>query len=217
MRVLKSLAAVLILAGVAVIALRQQGALHTALAAQARWQPGAIEIGYAQFMSRHHQQAIAMAQLLQDGRPTRLLLLARSIEGMQQLELGEMRGWLGLWQQPLEPATRSMDWMLTGDGPPGDELSRYLLDCQRSPDGMPGLASTEDLERLRTLAGSERDRHFLGLMLAHHLGAVPMARYTAEQAGLAAVRGMAARVVLEQSEEIDRIRLMLQSLPASGP
>lgn len=217
MRFIQYAAAALILAALAGLAFWQQRALQAAQAQQAAWQPGAVEIGFAQFMSLHHEQAIAMAQLLQDGRPTRLLLVARSVEGTQQLELGEMRGWLGLWQQPLLPATRSMDWMLAGDGPPDEALSRYLLDCQRSATGMPGLASLADLEQLRTLAGSARDRQFLALMLAHHQGAVPMARRAAEQSALPAVRALATRIVIDQSEEIDRLRLMQQALPATDP
>lgn len=215
LRFLKYLVAMLSLAGMAGVVLHQHRDLQAGRARLAGWQPEAIEIGFAQFMSLHHQQAIDMAQLLQDGRPSRLLLLARGIEGAQQFELGEMRGWLRLWQQPLLPATRSMDWMLTGDAPPGEALDRYLLDCRRSPDGMPGLASADDLDRLRMLAGSARDRHFLSLMLAHHRGGEPMARFAAEQAGLAAVRELATRVVVGQAEEINRIEQMLQALPAA--
>ena len=44
-----------------------------------------------------------------------------------------------------------------------------------------------------------------------------MARFAAEQAGVAAVRELATRVVLDQAGEIDGIQRMLQALPASGP
>lgn len=214
MRFLTFTATALILSALAAVVIWQHRTLQ---AMQARGQPGGIEIGFAQFMSLHHEQAIAMAQLIQDGRPTRLTLLARGIEGAQQLELGEMRGWLRLWQQPLAPASRSMDWMLTGDAPPDADLRRYLLDCQQASTGMPGLASIGELEGLRTLDGDARDRHFLNLMRAHHQGALPMARFAAEQAQLPAVRELAMRVVLEQAREIDRIELMLQALPAAAP
>ena len=40
---------------------------------------GPIDIGFAQSMSVHHQQAIAMAQLMLDGRPTPLAPLAQQI------------------------------------------------------------------------------------------------------------------------------------------
>ncbi|WP_293374472.1 DUF305 domain-containing protein [Nevskia sp.] len=213
MRFTRCLSVALIIAGIVAAMLWRQLPHDDA----ARMQPGAIEIGFAQSMSRHHAQAIAMSQLMQDGRPSRLSLLARSVEGAQQLELGEMRGWLRLWQLPLEATNRSMDWMLAGDAAPDEELRRYLLDCQRSPTGMPGLASTDDLERLRSLDGDRRDRHFLQLLLAHHRGALPMARFAAEQAQVPAVRELATRVVLEQAREIERIQLMLQALLTARP
>lgn len=153
-----------------------------------------------------------MSQLLQDGRPTRLQVLARSIEGMQQLELGEMRGWLRLWRQPLLQLTPGMGWMLLADEPPAAELRQYLLDCSRAPGGMVGLASMAELEQLRQSQDTVRDRQFLTLMLAHHEGAIPMARFAATQAHLPAVQELAQRIVLEQSEEIVRIRMMQQAL-----
>jgi uncharacterized protein (DUF305 family) len=204
----------LILGAIGVLAYQQWQAAHSARAALAVSTPGPIDIGFAQTMGLHHQQAIEMAQLMQDGRPTALLMLARMIQGAQQLELGEMRGWLRLWQQPLLPATPGMAWMLAADSPPAAELTQYLLDCRRAATGMVGLASLADLERLRQLQGHERDRHFLNLMLAHHQGAIPMARFAAEHAHIAAVQELARRIVLDQSEEILRIQMMLQALDA---
>lgn len=216
MRLIRCLSVVLLVAAI-VAAVPWRRLVPGDAAHGAHGVPGVIEIGFAQSMSLHHAQAIAMAQLLQDGRPTRLSLLARSIEGAQQLELGEMRGWLRLWQQPLLAGTRSMDWMLAGDAPPDEALRRYLLDCQRSPTGMPGLASADDLEQLRALDGDRRDRHFLALLLAHHQGALPMARFAAEQAQLPAVRELATRLVLDQARETARMQQMLEALPAADP
>ncbi len=178
--------------------------------------PGPVDIGFAQAMSLHHQQAIGMAQLMLDGRPTPLATLARSIAAAQQLELGEMRGWLRLWGQALLPPSRSMDWMLLGKAPPSEELLQYLLDCQRAPSGMSGLATDAEILQLRQLDGRARDAHFLKLMLAHHQGGIPMARFTAEQADVAVVRELAARVVLEQSEEIALILRIQQAMAAAA-
>ncbi|AXQ27850.1 DUF305 domain-containing protein [Solimonas sp. K1W22B-7] len=185
-------------------------ALKDARSALASLQPGPIDVGFAQSMILHHQQAIGMAQFMIDGRPPGL---AHAIAFAQLEELGQMRGWLTLWNQPLQLAGKpSMDWMLLGNEPPGPELSRYLLDCQRSPTGMTGLATSEQLNALRQAQGRERDRQFLSLMLAHHEGGIPMARFAAVQARLPAVRQLAGRVVMEQSQEISRIQFMLQVL-----
>lgn len=178
-------------------------------------QPGPIDIGFAQFMSLHHSQAIGMAQLMLDGRPTPLASLARNIANAQLLELGEMRGWLRVWNQMLLPANRrDMSWMLQGSAPPDVDLRQYLLDCQRAETGMAGLASDAELNQLRLLDGFARDAHFLKLMLAHHQGAIPMARLTAEQARVPVVRELAALIVLDQSEEIRRILMTQQAMAA---
>lgn len=189
-------------------------AARPASAAAAR--PGPVDIGFAQSMSQHHQQAIGMAQLMLDGRPTPLANLARGIAAAQLLELGEMHGWLKLWGHELLPPSKSMDWMLLGKAPPSEELLQYLLDCRRSPTGMSGLATDAEILQLRQLDGRARDAHFLQLMLAHHQGGIPMARFTAEQADVAVVRELAARVVLEQSEEIGLILRMQQAMAATA-
>jgi uncharacterized protein (DUF305 family) len=188
----------------------------------ARWllaeqQPvaGPVDIGFAQAMSAHHRQAILMSQLLLDGRPTPLARLAQQIASSQLLELGEMQGWLRLWGAPLQPLPLKMDWMLLGRRPPDAALLQYLLDCERAPGGMTGLATPAQLERLRQLEGRDRDRHFLELMLAHHEGGLPMARFAAAEAALPPVRELAARVVLEQSQEIQRMRQTLAAVAAA--
>ncbi|MEC9361735.1 MAG: DUF305 domain-containing protein [Pseudomonadota bacterium] len=183
--------------------------------AQAIPLPGPIDIGFAQSMSLHHQQAIGMAQLMLDGRPTPLTPLARSIVAEQLLELGEMRGWLRLWDAPLIAARQGMDWMRLADRPLAPEELDYLLDCQRSPTGMSGLATDQEVDRLRQLEGRERDAHFLRLMLAHHEGGLPMARFAAEQARVQVVRELAARVVLEQSKEVYLLQRMLAAMAAA--
>ena len=217
MRVLLYSITALALIGLGALAYQQSQALEGARSALAAVKPGPVEIGFAQSMSRHHQQAITMAQLMMDGRPTPLMRLARTIAGTQMMELGEMRGWLRVWNQPFVSPTTAMDWMLLGRAPPDAELSQYLIDCQRSPTGMPGLAATADLERLRALEGPTRDRLFLELMLAHHQGAIPMARFTAREAHLSAVREFATRVVVDQVDEAARMSHLLQSLAASRP
>ena len=174
--------------------------------------PGPIDIGFAQSMARHHRQAIGMSKLMLDGRPTPLAPLANAIADAQLLELGEMQGWLRLWNQPWVPQARQMDWMLLGRAAPDAALRRYLIDCQRSPTGMPGLATDVELEALRRLEGRARDDRFLEMMIAHHDGAAPMARFAAREASLPAVRRLAARMVLEQAEETSRMWRMREAL-----
>lgn len=171
-----------------------------------------VDRGFAQSMSLHHQQAIGMAQLMLDGRPTVLAPLAKSIAYSQLLELGEMRGWLRLWDAPWQVHKVDMTWMLAGSEPPDAELRQYLLDCERSPTGMPGLATMEQMQALRKAEGRTRDEQFLRMMLVHHEGGLPMARFAARQAESKVVRDLAELIVLEQSRELARIRQTLAAL-----
>ncbi|MEX1669397.1 DUF305 domain-containing protein [Zhongshania guokunii] len=174
--------------------------------------PSAIDIGFSQAMYLHHRQAIAMAQLLLDGRPTGLTAQARAIAATQLVELGEMQGWLRLWNRPVTPANTDMSWMLLGTQPPNSRLNQYLLDCGRSPNGMLGMASLEELNTLRNSEGLARDTLFLQLMLSHHQGGLPMAEFAAEQASLPAVRTLAARITLDQATEIQQFQIMLAAI-----
>lgn len=188
---------------------------HDRRAAQTM-QPGAVDIGFAQSMIRHHQQAIVMAQLLLDDPDTKLAGLARAIGSAQLLEVGQMKGWLQLWDQPVLPPRGGMDWMLLGSRAPEPYVAQYLLDCRASEAGMAGLATAAELNELRLRKGSERDRLFLELMLRHHQGAITMARFAAANAALEPVKSQAAAIVVEQTEEIAAMvpRLRAISQPA---
>lgn len=169
--------------------------------------PGPVDIGFAQSMRGHHDQAVVMSRILLDHGPTRLTGLARSIQSAQLIEIGEIKGWLLLWGKPLLPATAGMNWMLLGRTPPDASLSRYLADC-RTAGGMPGLASSDELNQLRSLDGDERDRLFLQLMTRHHQGALPMAHFAALNAETPAVRALAAQIEVQQMEELGAMALL---------
>lgn len=203
---------VAIVIGLAAIALYSQSQqLEQTRAQLAEYQPSQIDIGFSQSMAIHHQQAIAMSQLMLDGRSSGLMPLARNIAGQQLLELGQMQGWLRLWDKPFFPASKEMVWMLMGSKPLDEAFQQYVIDCGKSAEGMPGLASAEDMQQLRVLAGRERDTLFLNLMLAHHQGGVPMARFATEEAHLPAVKLLAAQIVLDQSKEIQQISAIINA------
>ncbi|MFT7404422.1 DUF305 domain-containing protein [Zhongshania sp.] len=205
-----TLAAILI--SLAAIGLYSQSRQLEQIRAQlAEYQPSQIDIGFSQSMAIHHQQAIAMSQLILDGRPSGLRPLARNIAGQQLLELGQIQGWLRLWDKPFVPASKEMVWMLMGSKPLDEAFQQYVIDCGKSAEGMPGLASAEDMQQLRMSAGSDRDTLYLRLMLAHHQGGVPMARFATEEAHLPAVKLLAAQIVLDQSKEIQHISAILNA------
>lgn len=175
--------------------------------------PGPVDVGFAQFMRGHHDQAVVMTQILLGRGTTKLTGLARSIQAAQLIEIGEMKGWLLLWGKPVLPATTSMDWMLFGKTAPDAALARYLSDCRTSPGGMPGLASTQELSELRQLDGDARDQRFLQLMVRHHQGGLPMAHFAARNAETAAVRTLAAEIEIQQMQELAAMAVMQTRKP----
>ncbi len=175
----------------------------------------AVDIGFAQSMSQHHDQAILMSQILLSDGDTELHGVALTIQTAQLLQIGQMRGWLTLWEAPILPSRDDMNWMLAGRSPPDEALLAYLAWCSAAPAGMPGLASSEELNRLRAAHGSERDTAFLQLMIRHHLGGLPMVRFAADNASVDAVRVLAAQMAYHQDAEVQRLMQLLQQRGAS--
>ena len=214
-RFLPALSLLLAIAGLAFGGWQWQSA-REARQQLAAMSPSVIDIRFAQFMSLHHHQAVVLSQMMRGTVSPAVLVLAETIRHEQQLELGEMRGWLRVWGQPHLPESRSMDWMLLGARPPDAALRQYLLDCQRAPSGMSGLSTDAELGVLHRLQGAARERHYLELMLRHHEGGLPMARFAAENARHPAVRSMAARIVRDQQQETVVLRVLLAT-PQQAP
>jgi uncharacterized protein (DUF305 family) len=164
-----------------------------------------VDVGFAQDMKVHHLQAVTMAGIARDHTTDPLVhSLAFDIESTQLDQVGEMTGWLTTWGRPeLPPPDRQvMAWMTGASG-----HSHSV-----SPDGvvrMPGMATPEELSRLKSLSGKELDVFFLQLMLRHHQGAVPMAQYAVLHAGVGFVRDLAQKMVTAQSAEVTQMTKML--------
>ncbi|HEU5470001.1 MAG TPA: DUF305 domain-containing protein [Actinophytocola sp.] len=175
--------------------------------------PGAdsVDVGFAQDMRVHHFQAITMAGIERD-RTTDPALhsLAFDIESTQLSQAGEMDGWLTVWEQPELPdiGRAPMSWM----GGAGHAHGTTTVGANVTT--MPGMATTEELNKLRGMApGAEADIYFLQLMLRHHEGAVPMAQYAAEHASMGYVRDLAGKMISGQTAEVN---LMTQMLAERG-
>jgi uncharacterized protein (DUF305 family) len=74
------------------------------------------------------------------------------------------------------------------------------------------MATTAELARLKSLSGAELDRYFLQLMIRHHQGGIPMARYAAEHAGTDYVRTAARKMADAQSVDIVNMERLLRAL-----
>jgi uncharacterized protein (DUF305 family) len=168
--------------------------------------PGPIDIGFAQSMLVHHEQAVLMAQIVQPRALQALGSFTKSIETAQLLEMGQMQGWLALWGKPLATSGMpSMDWMLLGPQPPEMAILQFVSVCRTSPSGMPGMATPAELDELRRLSGHRLASRFFELMIAHHQAALPMAEFASKQALNPAVRKLAQRMVDIQTQEISHM------------
>lgn len=175
--------------GVAVGAALEDG--EAASSTSAGGSPTAVDIGFSQDMIVHHEQAVLMAQLVRDRtKDPKIAALAAGIEDDQLLDIGAMRGYLTLWQAPVLPSGPPMQWMADHAG----------MDMTGGA-GMPGMATTAELNALREAKGKAMDAMFLTLMLRHHEGGQAMLADATENAGVEAVRALAARIAFHQTEE----------------
>lgn len=172
---------------------------------------GPIDIGFAQSMAQHHDQAILMSQIMMAKSSSQLGRLAIAIQTKQLIEVGHMQAWLRLADQPLLPRSREMDWMLLGPALLDQALSEYLAACRAAGGAMPGMASTDELNALRAQQGDAADRLFIDMMIRHHAGGLPMAEFASKYAETAQVRGLATSMRLEQDREIHYLRGLLSS------
>lgn len=156
------------------------------------------DIGFAQDMSAHHQQAVMMADMLCGDATADVKALAEQIRVTQLTEIGQMTGWLQLAGAP--PASpHPMAWMTAGMSGGHDAPAM----------GMPGMASAADLERLQRSTGPANQALFLRLMTRHHEGGITMAAYAFRHTANDVVRRAASIMVDEQTQEIQVMTTML--------
>lgn len=174
---------------------------------------GSVEVGFAQDMIVHHSQAVEMAAIaLSNTTDPAIRGLAYDILTTQQNQIGQMQGWLHLWDQPLLPTGGHMGWMESGhgDGHGGGHHGTASTEGESgSMTKMPGMATSEEISALRQATGVAADVQFLQLMLRHHQGGLPMMEYAAEHASVPAVRQLAEKMVATQQNESDLMTSML--------
>jgi uncharacterized protein (DUF305 family) len=179
---------------------------------------GPIDIGFSQHMALHHDQAVSMSVLVRGRASGAINSLADSVATGQLQEIGQMKGWLALWGQPQVPTKKGMDWMVPQARSSSYDPA-YVEVCRSTPGGMPGLATTDQLNALRSASGPALDMLYLQLLVAHHQGGLPMLRYAAEHAETEVVRQTAGRMAYEQEREVQQMAQLLgaqQQLPLQG-
>ena len=156
------------------------------------------EAGFARDMVVHHAQAVEMASII-EGKTNdpEVRSLAADITLTQQAQIGQMQGWLDVWNLSPTGTGESMAWMgHPTDGP------------------MPGMATPEEIERLGELPPDRADDLFLRLMIPHHEAAIPMAQAAMERSDDPVVDTFAEKVVASQRVEVKNMQQMLEEMGA---
>lgn len=166
-----------------------------------------VAAGFARDMQTHHDQAVEMSWIVRDRTDDRLVRsLAYDIARTQSHQSGQMAGWLQAWGlKPTGPNER-MAWMESVGHSHGDEESATLDEDGR----MPGMATPEQLDKLKSLRGEEAEVYFLQLMIRHHEAGVPMAEVARDYAQNDPVEVLATSIIESQTAETDTMTTMLR-------
>ena len=151
----------------------------------------AADVECAQGMIPHHEQAIEMAAVALAAKAAagpEVVDLAERIQGAQDPEIATMKGWLTGW----------------GQSEMADMAGHDMAD-------MGGMMSAEDMDKLTTLTGSEFDKAWLEMMIAHHQGAVKMAEDVKANGKDPDVAALADRIIAGQTAEITEMQALLGS------
>lgn len=139
---------------------------------------------FAQGMIPHHQQAVEMSAQAQQQAGPEVRALAKRIQAAQGPEIAQMEGWLAAWDLPVE-----MEHGMSHD--------------------VPGMMSEPTMEKLAAARGESYDRLWLQMMIAHHEGAIAMAKTEIEDGTYPEAVALARRIVTTQTDEITVMRKML--------
>ncbi|MFB4308494.1 DUF305 domain-containing protein [Actinomadura sp. GTD37] len=180
--------------------------------------PGSADIGFGQDMIVHHQQAVTMVQTAGGRLSPPVAQLATGIELNQLKEIGQMQGWLSLWNAPQVSSGPPMTWM-TGDPHHG----HHGHGAAKGSAVMPGMASVGEIRRLGEVKGADADAWFLKLMIRHHEGGLLMTTAAVQRTTLPQVRSAATLMTAAQRRETATMLGLLSAMgerplpsPASG-
>ncbi|MDQ2848855.1 MAG: DUF305 domain-containing protein [Actinomycetota bacterium] len=180
-----------------------------------------VDAGFARDMITHHQQGVLMANYEEaDSQDADVRLMAYDINATQLAQVGEMQGWLSLWQLPQQVPGPRMAWMTgsgamarmqmtTSSGTSASVSATGTAEDSQHQAVMPGMATTGEMDRLKSLRGKESDVYFLQLMIRHHEGGEAMMLYAEKYAGNPIVANFAAKMIESQTNEVSVMTQML--------
>jgi uncharacterized protein (DUF305 family) len=157
-------------------------------------------VSFAQLMIPHHQQAVQMAELaITNASSPEVLKLADQIKAAQGPEISTMESWLTGWG--VGDQMEGMDPSAPTNGDMGGMDMGGLSGA--------GMMSMEDMDKLSKATGTDFDRMWLQMMIAHHQGAITMAQQVLDTTSNPDVQKLAQAVVDGQTTEIDTMQQLL--------
>ncbi|HEY8700133.1 MAG TPA: DUF305 domain-containing protein [Arthrobacter sp.] len=146
----------------------------------------AADVTFTQGMIPHHAQAVEMSEMMltKQDIPAEVRALATRIRAAQGPEIETMSGWLKSWNEPQMPSGHSME----------------------------GMMGEDDLKMLSSSQGTEAAKLFLNQMIAHHQGAVTMAKTENTTGKSADAITLSGAIVSAQVAEIEEMRKLMAAL-----
>ena len=161
------------------------------------------DVTFAQQMIPHHEQAVQMSRMAARAATSpEVKALAAKIEAAQGPEIETMQGWLDHWGE-------SDDSDDSGGHHMGDDSGGMGGSDHMDGDDMPGMMSDAELSRLQGSRGAAFDSMFLTMMIAHHEGAIEMARTEQRRGKNADAVALAKKIEADQTAEIAEMKRML--------
>ncbi|MFC0505288.1 DUF305 domain-containing protein [Micromonospora costi] len=168
------------------------------------------DVMFAQMMTPHHRQAVAMADLAaaRAGDPE-LKDLAAKIKVAQDPEITTMTGWLTAWGRPTAAPTHHS---MPGMSPAPAQDMHGMGSPTPGGSGMPGMMSDQEMAELGAARGAQFDKRFAQMMIAHHNGAIDMAKTERERGSNPAAKALAAKIASDQEAEVKTLQRILDRL-----
>ncbi|MEV0197134.1 DUF305 domain-containing protein [Nonomuraea sp. NPDC050691] len=142
---------------------------------------------FAQMMIPHHEQAVEMADLAATrASDPEVKELAAKIKTAQAPEIQTMKDWLTDWG--VHPDSGGMGH------------------------SMPGIISEEDMKKLEAAKGKAFDKLFVQHMIAHHDGAIEMARTEQANGSNPKAKELAKTIETTQQAEVEQLQKILNRL-----
>ncbi|GAA5091893.1 DUF305 domain-containing protein [Nocardia iowensis] len=170
----------------------------------------AVEIGFLQDMTAHHQQALIMVQRLDRNIDPAVLRLTQQLDDTQRLEIGTMLGWLRL-ANASPVGAHPMAWMHADEAVPHQHSTPIAQADPKQTSGttMAGMATIAELDALAATRGRDAETLFLQLMFRHHQGGIAMAQAADQLLPSGPVKETARSMIHAQGQEAGLMGVLL--------